>query len=244
MKKNEDIDVNDLNPSDFEDPIRLLEALKKYSHQDVIEFTSDNSASDENDTEGSLLFTLKDIQEQYHVNPNEVIEAVYAGKLRIARIVPLFEENDICQYISENLDTSSVLFEAFLREVHDMRLNYSYKPILLLAILATANENGQAQMDHIISYYLDYYAHKVELGEIPEKRNSSFVKHPNDREQARKTIIKYPLSIFVNRGFLEFDKDKDIVTFKDSIWRKISQQYKQEIISCCKEALRNYYMLN
>ena len=48
-------------------------------------------------------------------------------------------------------------YKQFIDEVSDMKMSFSYKPILIKAMMEYADVNGRASMSDIIDYYLNYF---------------------------------------------------------------------------------------
>ena len=133
------------------------------------------------------------------------------------------------------------MLQAIIQEAQNMRTNYSYKPVLLLAIIERGNDLGEVAMTDIVDYFMDYYAKRRELGICVEKPDSSFVKHPFDRVKAKKTIIAYPVRIFVEKGFLTYDRETGVVTVIPTIWNNLTEKIKGEISEYCNNTLEKYY---
>ena len=132
-------------------------------------------------------------------------------------------------------------YDAFLSEVREMRMSYSYKPILIKAIMQFAERNGCVSLPTIIDYYLMYFQNRAEKGLIIEKPDSTFVQHFNDRKVARRTILIYPYKRFELKGMMKYDKAKDEIEIVPPIWDNISNRVRRVITAYCDMQLEKYY---
>ena len=72
-----------------------------------------------------------------------------ADSSREAKSVEQQTEEDIVSTNSEEQ------YKQFIDEVSDMKKSFSYKPILIKAMMEYADVNGRASMSDIIDYYLN-----------------------------------------------------------------------------------------
>ena len=122
-----------------------------------------------------------------------------------------------------------------------MRVNYSYKPILLLAIMDSSNTNGEISMSETIDYYFDYYNQQGNKRGEYEKPNSTFVTKPLNRTTAKRTIITYPIRVLMAKGFIDYDKTSEIIKLVPGIWKCMDNAAKDYVRQKCNEILENYY---
>ena len=102
-------------------------------------------------------------------------------------IVPMSEHKKLKYFREETLESAAKQFgwrliddsnrkDLFMEMVRQMDTSYSYKPVLLKAILANADAKGRVKLDAIVSYFRDYYENRRAAGLKPEKANSIFGK--------------------------------------------------------------------
>lgn len=231
-----DISVDDFDPSDFDNPIKLLEALKKRGKDSTCKSVPKN-----NDTENlSNFLTVAQIESKYGISESTIMHAMKNSKLVADKVILLFSEISIKKFLAVQV-ADNALYDAFIKEIRKMKLTCSYKPLLLLALLECGNVNGELNLSEVLNYYFSYYKKREANSEIIEKPNSPFVKYPYDRTNAKKTIVKYPVKIFQDKGFLEYNKEENIVKIKPNLWSMISTEVKADIISECYKKLDKYY---
>ena len=132
-------------------------------------------------------------------------------------------------------------YKQFIDEVSDMKMSFSYKPILIKAMMEYADVNGRASMSDIIDYYLNDFQTRADQGKVVEKAESTFVQHFGDRKAARRTILIYPYKRFEMKGMMKFDKASDQIEIVPPIWDNISNKIRRVVASYCDAQLLRYY---
>lgn len=231
----QDITIDDFKESDFGDPISLLDALKKRSSARahiLPDFQTDFDC-----------LTVSQISQKYNVEVEDILRAIENGELVADRVVPLFSKRVIEDFFAGQAEGRSVLFDDFMREITHMRVNYSYKPVLVMAIVRNASENGEIALNNLVDFFLNFYAKRQAAGLLVEKSDSSFVKFPNDRKHAARTIVRYPITVLANKQFINFDLQTSVLTVAKPIWKRIDLETKAFIEACCEKILEEYYLL-
>lgn len=230
-----DITIEDFDESDFADPISLLDALLKRdsAHKQILSDFS--KASD--------CLTVSQISRQYNVEVEDILSAIKSGNLVADKVVPLFSPKSVETFLSDTNNGRTTLFDKFMHEITHMRVNYSYKPVLVMAIMRNASENGEIALSDLVDFFLNFYEKRQAAGLVIEKADSSFVKFQNNRQHAARTIIRYPITIFENKQFINFDPQTSVLTVSKSIWQRIDVETKAFIEVHCEKILEEYYAL-
>ena len=74
-----------------------------------------------------------------------------------------------------------------------------------------------------------------------EKRNSIFAKGGYTDKEAERNILANPFKRFEDMQMLRHTKTLGIVQVDESIWKKLTQEEKQEIEQVCDKKLEAYY---
>lgn len=230
-----DITIDDLDENDFGDPISLLEVLLKRGSARK-QISSDFPKK-------SDCLTVSQISQQYNVEVEDILSAIKNGNLVADKVVPLFSQKVVEAYLSDLNNGRTTLFDNFMYEITHMRINYSYKPVLVMAIMENASENGEIALSDLVDFFLDFYEKRRAAGLIIEKADSSFVKFQNNRQHAARTIIRYPITIFENKQFVNFDLKTSVLTVAKSIWQRIDVETREFIEMRCEKILEEYYAL-
>lgn len=155
-----------------------------------------------------------------------------------------FKEETIVKYAEKfgwKLINEGNLKEIFMEFVEKMDMSYSYKPVLLLAMLECVDENGKVLVEDMLDYFIDFYEERKKKGLSAEKKKSMFNEEVVDRKKAKRTMFSNPFKRFEDMNFMSKCKDIEYVEFNRVIWRKLSHEDKKLIRKRCEEALKSYY---
>ena len=125
--------------------------------------------------------------------------------------------------------------------VRQMDMSYSYKPVLIKAILLYADEKGRIKLDDIVSHFRSYYEARRAAGMKVEKANSIFAKGGYTDKEAERNILANPFKRFEDMQMLRHTKTLSIVQLDESVWKRLSNQEKAEIERICEEKLERYF---
>lgn len=149
-----------------------------------------------------------------------------------------FTKEDV-RAIAEKSKSLNPLMAAFEKELDKMVMNYSYKPLLLLSLLR--NSDYSEKVENVINFYFEYYKNRTKNGLQPEKSDSSFVQHPNDRFAARRTILRYPAGVFAKKAFVVYEKSSDTLSLSPLLINGNNRFSKEYVTRRCYELLDTYY---
>ena len=236
-------DIDDFDMEDFDDPIKLLGAMKtKKNNTPMLSFDiTDNCVVQNEKSDLSHLLTLDVAAQKLGLSREALHIAIVDGLLKCSAYIPLFTQEDLNSYMSAQKKKTTILFEEFMSNISSMRTLYSYKPILILALLSKADENGSATLDDVINFFFDFYTQRKKNGQTPEKNESYFVQYPADRKKAAHTILRYPVKIFSEKKFMYYDTSTQAIVLSPQIWSVITPQIRMEIEDICSDSLECYY---
>ena len=137
--------------------------------------------------------------------------------------------------------TESNRYELFMDMIHKMLMDHSYKPLLIKAILAHADDKGRIKLDDIVAYFRSYYEERRNAGYIVEKKNSIFAKGGYTNKEAERNILSNPFKRFEDMQMLKHTKTLGIIQVDESVWKKLTDSEKIEIEKICDEKLAEYY---
>ena len=183
----------------------------------------------------------------------ETIERyVREGKLVPDLVVPMsehrtfkyFKEETIEKYAQQygwTLIDDSNRKDMFMDMIRQMDMSYSYKPVLIKAILLYADEKGRIKLDDIVSYFRSYYEGRRASGLPVEKKNSIFAKGDYTDKEAERNILSNPFKRFEDMQMLRHTKTLGIVQVDESVWKRLSKDEKAEIEKICDDKLEAYF---
>lgn len=222
----EPFSLDDFDDLDFKDPISLLAAIKNLSAQ------SQNAACSV-----PRLLSAEDLQRDYGLSADYIRTALLAGSVKPAQIVLYFSKED-AERLSSEATAGNPLVTAFIKELDKMAMNYSYKPLLLLALLET--DTLSRPIDEITEFYLDYYRRRSQTGLVIEKDDSAFVQNEDNFIIAKRTILRYPVSVLSKKAFVVYEQETGIVRLNNLLTAYVGSK-RERIRQQCYDLLEKYY---
>lgn len=125
--------------------------------------------------------------------------------------------------------------------IRQMDMSYSYKPVLIKAILLYADDKGRIKLDNIVSYFKSYYEGRRAAGLPVEKKNSIFAKGGYTDKEAERNILSNPFKRFEDMQMLRHTKTLGIVQVDEAVWKHLSKEEKAETERICDTKLQQYY---
>lgn len=183
----------------------------------------------------------------------ETIERyVREGKLVPDLVVPMSEHRTFKYFKEETLERYARQYgwtliddsnrkELFLEMVRQMDMSYSYKPVLIQAILRHADEKGRIQLADIVAYFRAYYEGRRAAGLVVEKPNSLFARGGYTDKEAERNILANPFKRFEDMQMLRHTRTLGIVQVDESVWKKLTAEEKAEMEKICEEKLAQYF---
>ena len=183
----------------------------------------------------------------------ETIERyVREGKLVPDLIVPMSEHRTFKYFKEETLKAYAEQYgwrliddgnrkDLFMEMIRQMDMSYSYKPVLIKAILLCADVKGRVKLEDIVRYFRSYYEGRRLLGQKVEKANSIFAKGGYTDKEAERNILANPFKRFEDMNMMHHTKTLGIVQVDESVWKALSAEEKMEIERICNEKLTKYY---
>lgn len=184
---------------------------------------------------------------------SETIEKyVREGKLIPDLIVPMSEHRVFKYFKEESLERYAKEFgwtliddknrkALFMEMVEQMDMSYSYKPVLLKAILDKSDKQGRVKIDEIVAYFRMFYENRRSHGEVVEKPNSIFAKGDYTNKEAAHNILSNPFKRFEDMNMMRHTKTIGIIEIDAFIWKYLTEEDKQHILQVCDEKLEFYF---
>lgn len=184
---------------------------------------------------------------------SETVERyIQEGKIIPDLIVPMSEHRTFKYFKEETLEAAANQFgwqiindenrkELFMKMIEQMDMSYSYKPVLIKAILKYADNKGRIKLDDISTYFKEYYEGRRNAGLVVEKSNSIFAKGGYTDKEAQRNILANPFKRFQDMQMLRHTKTLGIVEVEPTVWRNLTEDEKSEIKKICDEKLERYF---
>lgn len=227
-----------------EKPVELLDLpvnVLDYEHIDLFNWFEDAKG----------MISQLEFVRKVDVQGETISRYIKEGKIEADLEVPCysttfkyFKEETVRKYAEEfgwDLITKDNIKEKFMSFVEKMDMSYSYKPVLLKAMLNEADDKGRVLVEDIIDYVIDYYKDRKIKGLQAEKKKSLYNEDEIDRKKAKTNIFSNPFKRFEDMNFMERCNDVEYVKFNKDIWKKLSIEDKLWIDKRCDERLVDYF---
>ena len=155
-----------------------------------------------------------------------------------------FKEETVRRYAKQfgwDLINPANMKDKFMEMVKNMDMSFSYKPLLLKAMLRHVDENGRVLVEDIVNYFMDYYRDREEKGLIVEKKSSIYCKEGYTKKEVERNIFANPFKRFEDMRFMNRCKEIEYVEFNRHIFKKLSMEEKEWIVGHCDDKLVEYY---
>lgn len=167
-------------------------------------------------------------------------------------IVPMSEHRTFKYFSEETLNKTAEKFgwrlinddnrkQLFMEMIQQMDMSYSYKPVLIEAIFANADDKGRIRLYDIVSYFRNYYESRRKNGLTIEKANSIFAKGEYTDKEAQRNILANPFKRFEDMQMLRHTRTLGIVEVEPTVWKVLDEKEKKDILRICEEKLDGYF---
>lgn len=190
-----------------------------------------------------------------NVQSESVERYIKEGKIVADLVVPLSQMRVLRYFKSETLERYAAQFgwtiidddnrkTLFLQMVAQMDMTYSYKPVLLKAMLQHADAKGRVNLSDIVSYFRHFYEDRRRKGLVVEKPNSIYTRGGYTDKDVERNILANPFRRFEDMQVMHHARTLGVVQFDDVVWRKLTVDDKALIVRTCDEKLAQYYSRN
>lgn len=160
------------------------------------------------------------------------------------RTFKYFKEETLISYAEKynwKLIDDNNRISLFLEMVEQMDMSYSYKPVLLKAILAHADSKGRVKIADLVTYFRSFYERRKKNGFVPEKSNSIYAKEGTTDKQIEKNILSNPFKRFEDMNMMRHTKILGVIEVESVVWKRLTDEEKQRIETVCDKKLEEYY---
>lgn len=202
--------------------------------------------------EAEGMISQMELVRRVDVQSETIEKYVREGKLVPDLVVPMsehrtfkyFKEETLLHYAEQygwKIIDDSNRKDLFMDMIRQMDMSYSYKPVLIKAVLQYADTKGRIKLEDIVAYFRAYYEGRRAAGLMVEKPRSIFARGGYTDKEAERNILANPFKWFEDMQMLRHTKTLGIIQVDEAIWRHLSDEEKAEIGRICDEKLAAYY---
>lgn len=122
-----------------------------------------------------------------------------------------------------------------------MKMSYSYKPILILALFLFGDEKGCIAIDKAAAFFRRYYADRKAHGLPIEKKRCVYLKDDVTDQQIIKNLLDNPVKALLKSGYFIYNEESQIFSISPDVWGQMDNSSRSAIIKICYQKLREYY---
>ncbi|GAB6172209.1 hypothetical protein JCM15765_16870 [Paradesulfitobacterium aromaticivorans] len=156
-----------------------------------------------------------------------------------------FREDTVKKYAKQygwDIINAANMKDKFMDMVKTMDMSFSYKPVLLKAMIEHVDENGRVKVSDIVNYFMDFYSARKEKGLVVENKSSIFCKDGYTKKDVERNIFANPFKRFEDMRFMSRCREIEYVEFNRHVFKKLSQEEKEWIVGHCDGRLEEYYI--
>ena len=202
--------------------------------------------------EAAGMISQMEFVRRVEVQTETIERYVREGKLVPDLVVPMSEHRTFKYFKEETLKKYAEQYgwtliddnnrkSVFMNMIRQMDMSYSYKPVLMKAILLYADDKGRVKLDDIVAYFRSYYENRRASGLPVEKKNSIFAKGGYTDNEAERNILANPFKRFEDMQMLRHTRTLGIVQVDESVWKHLTKEERAEIAAICDEKLNGYF---
>lgn len=122
-----------------------------------------------------------------------------------------------------------------------MKMSYSYKPVLILALLHSGAEDGSISIEQAATYFREYYFYRKTQGLPIEKKRCIYLRDDVTDNQIVANLIANPVKALTESGYFFYDEASHVFSVSPEIWEASDGSGKSMITEICRQRLKDYY---
>lgn len=156
--------------------------------------------------------------------------------------VPAEEEVQNTQIgMDTQFEPSKENFSRLLDYCKTMKMSYSYKPVLILALLHSGDKHGCISIEKAAAYFRDYYADRKAQCLPIEKKRCIYLRDDVTDKQIIANLVANPVKALVESGYFFYNQDLQAFYVLPEIWSTIDSSRKATLTRICHQKLKGYY---
>jgi hypothetical protein len=115
--------------------------------------------------------------------------------------------------------------ERFLAFCEEIDMSPSYKPVLLLCLLNTLDDQGSVPIATLTNAFRDFYLDRLAEGLPAEKPTARMARVAELSEQEiQRIMLEMLFRMFAQRGFLQYARDVSRARIAPALWKRLTDQ--------------------
>jgi hypothetical protein len=138
--------------------------------------------------------------------------------------------------------TAANIRERFFAFCEDMDMSASYKPVLLLALFDSVDDEGKAPLGELTSAFRDFYLQRSNCGLPAEKGKLRMTRVTELSEsEIQRLILEMPFKKYAQRGFVDYARDLAQLRIVPALWKRLDANDHQRLREIAKTRIDEYF---
>jgi len=142
---------------------------------------------------------------------------------------------------SSTVQVEGDAMRAFIAYCMNMKMSYSYKPVLVMAMLELHDEEWNLSITQAADYFRTFYRQRREAGLVAETKKCIYQNPSVTSDQIVANLLANPVKALVASGFFGYDAVTNRLALWPDLKMKISERDIEDILIICKKRLKQYY---
>ena len=186
---------------------------------------------------------LKTAVREYYIggDPSAIhrIESI-ASAIGKATSMPDATDSDRVETYAPSV-SSAEKCDRLLKYCRTMRMSYSYKPLLILALLHSWKQDGSISIQNAAKYFRKFYSERKSHGLPAEKKKCIYLRDDFTLDQVIANLVANPVKALVASGYFFYNEDTRVFSVSPEIWSAMNRGKKASLTKICKQKLKEYY---
>lgn len=193
-----------------------------------------------------LQIKLKEAVRRFFVEKDNAailqIESIAADIAKVLKIKTI-EEGELSAPVKEVVfkQKNEEVIDSLLQYCENMKMSYSYKPVLILALLNAGEKNGSISIDTAAKYFRKFYSDRMKKGLCIEKKKCIYLKSDVTDKQITANLISNPIRVLAGTDYFLYDEGNNTFSMVPAAWEKLNLVKKEQLAKICIQKLREYY---
>ncbi len=187
----------------------------------------------------SLQDKLKNAVRDYFVGENlAAIHRIESIAAAIGRATNVSSEKESAPYLPSKAPAEKLA--DLLEYCREMKMSYSYKPVLILALLHSG-KNGKISIEKAAEYVKNFYDDRKAHGLKAEKKQCIYLRDGVTKQQIIANLTANPVKALCESGFFFYNEGEQVLSLSPELWAAADRGNKSMLTRICRQRLNKYY---
>ena len=187
----------------------------------------------------SLQDKLRNAVRDYFVGENlAAIHRIESIAAAIGRATNISSEKESAPYLPSKAPAEKLA--DLLEYCKEMKMSYSYKPVLILALLHSG-KNGKISIEKAAEYVKGFYDDRKAHGLKAEKKQCIYLRDDVTTQQIIANLTANPVKALCESGFFFYNEGEQVLSLSPELWAVADRGSKSMLTRICRQRLNKYY---